>query len=861
MKKLRLFYKSPAEDSDEGWEQHSLPLGCGHFGVNVFGLVESERLQVTENSVLTFNNLTDAAEIRVDFPHSFDKVQNYYRDLLLNDAEAHVEYDYEGVHYRRDYFTSYPDAVLAAHFTSSEKGKLNFSVRLYVPFVDDSDTDMARTGEITANGNEIITKSDLKCYNIHLTSGLRVFSDGEVHASGDVIEVRNAGEAVFYFSCDTNYVLSPDCFIKDNREKIPDYDPTPDVMKILDNISGYALDGYAEVRERHLKDYKEYFDRVSIDLGDKDDSGYDIPTDEMLFNYRYDRAPHYLEEVYYQYGRYMLIASSREGELPPNLQGIWNCHKNSPWGSGYWHNINIQMNYWPAFSTNLAELFGPYNEFNHAMRPALEQAAREYADFLGIAEEGKTDYGWTVGTAAYPYRNPGMPEGHSGPGMAGLTSKLFTDWWEFTRDRSILEKYVYPTVHGVSKSLVSSVIDVDGEYLSKFSASPEQRVLSRPLEPGEEKIWGCSAWVYYHTVGCAFDQQMIDENGADDLSMASLLGCSDETTEKLKVQRGHYHPVEIGVDGQVKEYREEKNYGDIGNKKHRHISQLVGLMPGRIINRNTPAWIDSARRTLDFRTDESTGWALAHRLNAWARALDGNRSYRLLKNLIGTRTFDNLWDAHPPFQIDGNFGGTSGITEMLLQSHDGSADILPSLPDDWASGSFSGLVARGNFVIDVKWENGRATSITVLSRAGEKLNLRYPGIKGCVVTDAHGASVSYETVGDVISFETACGEKYTISSIPQIKRTAPPKNIQVCGRIPHITWDASPDPDVTYKILASTDSSPDYELVASGIKANEFMDFSYRETAGGYTMYRVSAVSYDPLTYESDGITCVFKDR
>ena len=811
-------------------------------------------------TVLTYNNLTDAAELRVDFPHAFDKCENYFRDLVLNDAMAHVEYDFDGVHYAREYFTSYPDAVLAAHFTSSVKGKLAFTVRLEVPFIDDSDGNLARTGEVHASGNEIITKSTLGCYNIHLTSGLRVFTDGKITTDGVKLTVTDATEAVVYFTCDTNFVLSPDCFIKDNREKIPDTDPTPAVMNTLEKITAYGLDGFDKVKERHIADYKQYFDRVALDLGG-DEKDADRPTDEMLYLYRYDRISHYLEEVYYQYGRYMLIASSRDGELPPNLQGVWNCHKESPWGSGYWHNINIQMNYWHAFSTNLAELFMPYCDFNHAMRPALEEAAREYARFLGVYDENKTDYGWTVGTAAYPYRNPGMPEGHSGPGMAGLTSKLFTDWWEFTRDREILEKYVYPSVHGVSKSLVASVIEQNGEYLSKFSASPEQRYLSRPLEPGEEKDWGCPAWKYYHTVGCAFDQQMIAENGDDDLRMASLLGVSDETTDEIKHQSGHYHPVEIGLDGQIKEYREEENYGDIGNKKHRHISQLVGLMPGRIINRSTPAWIDSARRTLNFRTDESTGWALAHRLNAWARTFDGDRSYRIFRNLIGTRTFDNLWDAHPPFQIDGNFGGTSGVTEMLIQSHAGFTDILPSLPTDWKNGSYDGLKARGNFIVSVKWTNSRATEIKILSCAGEEMRLRYPGIDGAKITASNGKAVDYTADGDVISFTTKKGEEYVITSIRPMHRIRPPKNVTVSGRLPHITWDASEDENVTYTILSATDSSPDYEVVAEGIRACEFVDFAYHPTKGGYTMYRISAVGKDENTYESDGVTCVVKDR
>lgn len=859
MRELKLRYKAPAPDTDEGWERQSMPIGNGRFGVNVFGLVDRERLQITENSVLTRNNLTNAAELRISFPHALTEATDYERDLILDSATAHVLYDIGGVHFEREYFTSYPDAILGAKLTASKAGALSFTTELQIPFIDESgDPDTARTGEVSSSGNAIVASSHLSCYKINLACGLRVLTDGSVTAEDGKLTVSGASSAVLYFSCDTNYRLTPECFTAPDDQKIPDYDPAPDVAAILDRAEGLGIDGYEKLKAAHIADFSEYFSRVKLDIGGEEEDIGGKTTDELLYNHRHGRRSRYLEQLYYQFGRYLLICSSREGELPPNLQGIWNCHKISPWGSGYWHNINVQMNYWPVFSTNLAELFKPYSDFNHAFRPKAEETAAEYAKKLGLAEEGVTDYGWTVGTAVYPYRFSGMPGGHSGPGTAAMTSKLFTDWWEFTRDREILEKYIYPTVHGVSKSLVRSVAEYDGEYLSVFSASPEQTVSVRPPKPGEENVWNNGTWKYYQTVGCAFDQQLIQENGADDIRLAAELGYKDNVTETIAGQLWHYHPVEIGLDGQIKEYREENHYGEIGEADHRHISHLVGLMPGTIINRDTPAWIDSARRTLDFRTDRSTGWALAHRLNAWARSFDGARAYRLLCNLIGERTFDNLWDSHPPFQIDGNFGGTSGVTEMLLQSHNGCIDILPALPPDWPDGSFTGLRARGNFTVDVKWSGCRAKYIRITSNGGELLKLYYPGIAGASVR-SRGKDIAYGNDGrDTMVFDTDAGREYIISDIPAVRRTAAPSKASVCGTVPHLVWEPSPDEGVTYNIYASTDSSPDYFPVASGLQATEFIDFSYKPTAGGYTMYRITAAAPDAL--ESDGVTCVIAD-
>ena len=425
------------------------------------------------------------------------------------------------------------------------------------------------------------------------------------------------------------------------------------------------------------------------------------------------------------------------------------------------------MNYWPAFITNIAETFTAYQDFNEAFRPAAEEYARRF--IKATVPENYTDEpggcGWTIGTGNYAYTISG-PGGHSGPGTGGLTSKLFWEAYAFTADKAFLKETAYPALLSMAKHLLKVVRSYDGLYLSVFSASPEQIICNNWSNPVQ----------YYHTVGCAFDQQMIWENGQDLLRCVDLLGEENLPAQDLAVIRelrrqiDRYDPVQVGWSGQIKEFREEHFYGEVGEFRHRHISQLVGLYPGTLIGHETPAWLDAAKVTLNFRSDESTGWALAHRLNAWARTGDGNRAYKLYGNLLGQRTLPNLWDTHPPFQIDGNFGGASGVAEMLLQSHESFIAPLACIPDDWTEGSFTGLCARGGFEVDVTWSRGCADTIVVRSKAGNLCRIRYKGIAK--------ASLPQDSIvvdEDHIEFPTEAGGTYVITDIPAWeKKPCPP---------------------------------------------------------------------------------------
>lgn len=815
---MYLRYNSPAENSDDGWEKYSLPLGNGYMGANVFGGVDCERIQITENSMVNpgegepcsedLGGLTNFAELLIKFNHK--DPNKYERGLCLNNAVAYTKYKIGEVEYTREYFTSYLDKVLVCKIKCSKKDMLEFNVCPIIPFVKKyaikENDGGGKSGKITVKENIAYLTGKMDYYNILFEGQVKVISDGQIIDDKENISVSSATEAIIIVAIGTNYKLCSDIF-KTNDRFLKTVGENPH-DKVTKYISEAASKSYDELYKRHTQEFSSYFDRVTLDLGETVSSK---TTDRLLEDYKNGEHSKYLESLYFQYGRYLLISSSRKGCLPANLQGIWNCHEHAPWGSGYWHNINIQMNYWPAFNTNLIEMFEPYVDYFNAYYDSAKEFADDYIKKTNFENYKQGDCGYTIGTAAYPYYIT-APGKHSGPGTGALTSKLFWEYYDFTRDEDILRNVSYKALKGMSEFLTKTVNEYDGEYLTSFSASPEQMHNGKYIANG----------TYYHTVGCAFDQQMIYENGQDFIKAAEILNENDNSVEIQKRQIEKYHPIRIGWSGQIKEFLEEKFYGEIGEYNHRHISQLMALYPGTLINSDTDAWMDAAIYTLTERGDKSTGWALAHRLNAWARTGDGNHAYKLIVKLLESKTNPNLWDEHPPFQIDGNFGATSGIAEMLLQSHEGYIHVLPALPDYWCSGKVLGLTARGGFEIDIEWEDNCAKRVLVKSSKGIPTRIK-ANFAEDIVVKTKDKEIEFNKIDNVIEFESKIGNIYEITGFKKISNSITLSDFEITEDL-KLSWDGG-----KCNILRAVNDEPVYECIAENVESPYQDDFDFNE--------------------------------
>lgn len=813
-KRLIMRYFSPAQSTNEDWERYSLPIGNGYFGASIFGGTDKERIQFTTNvfaNTYALGGVSNFGEIFIDFNHN--EVCNYERGLDLDNGVVYSRYEYDGISLLREAIVNYPDKIFA-YKIRTENGTADFDVRLVIPYLNERPIEEGgRTGEIFIENDCIVMRGSLPLRELIYEARLGIVTDGEVLACGDKLTVKNASEAVLYYTLDTSYKLCSEVFL-DGGHKAVGKDPHEAVVACLEKALTL---GWNEIYTRHINDYTGLIGRVKFDLGGIDDGR---STEQLLESYREGNEELYFEELYYAFGRHLLVSSSREGTPPASLQGVWTVHDKSPWGSGIWHNINVQMNYWPAFSTNLAETFKAYAEYWKGYHRQASLHASNWIKDVNPEKyrEEPGECGWIIGTAAFMYEIEGMNKNtHSGPGTGGMTAKMFWDYYDFTRDEEILKNYTYPVIHGTSKFLTKCVKNYDGRYLCSYSASPEQ-ILSGSWVKQHAKQQ------YWHTIGCGFDQQFLYENAVDDLKCAEILGVSDDVLATEKEQLEGYGPIQIGYSGQIKEYDEEHFYGEIGEAYHRHISQLVALTPGSTITHATPAWLDAARLTLQMRGDRSTGWALAHRLNAWARAGDGNHAYLLLKNLLKERTHPNLWDVHPPFQIDGNFGATAGMTEMVLQSHEGYIALLPALPDNWKNVSFKGLKARGNFTIDCDYADQKIKNLKITSESGGILKLRYEGFdKICVKCDGKVIKASQD--GFFVTVETQKGKDYFIYGFKAVVKrdvvtdfTATWKNDGVW-----LTWEGNAS---KYAVYRSCGNESGYTLVAE-VGECGFLDKSY----------------------------------
>ena len=877
---------------DDDWERWSLPIGNGYFGANVFGRTETERIQISEKTLAnpyyrydedgtrhSLGGLNSFSETYIDFGHVNSAVGDYSRWLDLKSAISGVSYEYQGVTYTREYFTSYPDKVLVIRLDASESGELSFTLRPTIPWLQDyaafegdgASKEGSVVSSVSGNVGEIELSGKLGYYDIDFMGLYKVYTEGGTVSAGTAdytytdtakvshtvkngtITVSGATSAYILVTLGTDYELTTETFTSPDKEK-PTFDKDIEYTKskvrgdmnaVLAKLSGKSYDaGYNVIKDAHVADYNELFSRVTLNLGSLEDAS--LTTDELLTRYQNGEYSPYLETLYFQYGRYLLIASSREGGLPANLQGVWNRYNFAPWSSGYWHNVNVQMNYWPAFSTNIAETFTAYVDYANAYMPAAEANASAIIKQYNSSKAGLDGGdGWCIGVDAFP----NSVNKDRSAGNLGFTTQLYWEYYDYTRDEAILES-VYEILISAARFITKTVeLDEDGHYLVSYCDSPEMHVNG----------------VWYYTVGTTYAQTFAYVNNYNALLCAKALGIdfSDESREDYAIlqrileQVDNYDPINVGLSGQIKEFREEDYYGSVGDEpQHRHTSQLVGLYPGNIINSTTPAWLDAAIVTLNNRGDAGTGWGIAFKLNLWARTKDGDRSYQLLNNLLTNCTATNLWDLHPPFQIDGNLGGTAGITEMLLQSHEGYIEPLAAVPSAWSDGSYTGLVARGNFEVSAKWQNGVATVFNITSNAGERASVHYSGIGGATVKTASGKKVNFDiSAKDTISFDTEKGETYIIygfsvpaevnnvSSIEASREGLGPISIEWTG-VSGVSG---------YNLYVAKDNDADYTLLTS-TSANSYVYNPAEENVNSRFTFKVKA--RDAAGNESCGAIC-----
>ena len=667
----------------------------------------------------------------------------YQRGIDLDNGLAYEEYTMGGVRYNKEYFTSYPDNIMAIRLTANQSGKLNREFSL---------TSIQPNKTITATGDTITMTgwpSDHK--DSYADNEKLIFAQqikiiptgGSMTATGDAIKVTGANEILLLMAAGTNYKLCMD----DSFDYFTGGDP---LSAVSGRISAAASKGYAALKQRHIADYSELFGRVNLNL-----CGAEFPqsktTDELLKGYQNgtntESENRYLETVYYQFGRYLLISSSREGSLPANLQGLWADSLNPPWSADYHTNINLQMNYWLAQQTNLSECHTPMIDYTNS----LVKAGEIFADYYYARPDGGDVRGWAATTGCNIWNH--VSSAKDNVGMVPISAAwLVQDIWEyyqFTQDEDFLRAN-YDTLLGAALFWVDNlwVDQRDGKLVVNPSFSPEHMGISP---------------------GTAFDQGVV-WNVLDMTAKASeVLGYNTpEVTQVKSAQSQLSSPLRIGLSGIFLEWKDETKYDINGANQHRHVNQLFVLHPGNQVIPGRSAeddmYAQAMKKTLELRGDGGTGWSKAWKINFWARLRDGNHAGLMVNQIIKESTLANLFDTHPPFQIDGNFGATAGMTEMLLQSQGGWIDLLPALPDMWHSGSVEGLKARGNFEVGLDWSDGALQTAKIKSLSGGDCAVKYPGLSEFVVKDSTGKTVQFTVIDqDNISFPTQKGTTYTIS--------------------------------------------------------------------------------------------------
>lgn len=774
---LMLNFDKPGQD----WESESLPIGNGALGATVLGGVKHDIIQFSEKTLWTggpgslegydfglpkaaegfpekvaqvqqqleqsitlspeevvkklgrdvvgYGSYQSFADINLDFDHDFSQVSHYKRSLNLRNAIANVEYQYQGVSYYREYFVSYPDQVIIIKLSASEKNKLNFLVDLNVPKNRSVNHQVFLTSDTKAlKQPSIVISGQLTDNGLAYQSQLNLMVEqGQVSKTKDnKLQIKAANSVWLITSAATNY-----------QQSYPKYrgeQPDKKVAKILSQATKHH---YSDLKQRHIVDYQNLFNRVSLNLAHELPN---IPTNKLLAQYKAGTssaaANRGLERLYYQLGRYLLIASSRAGSLPANLQGVWNKHEYAPWSADYHVNINLQMNYWLADMTNLSETNIPLFDFIDSL---IEPGERSAKNIFGVD-------GWVMflNTNVWGFTGPiAWPTAFWQPEGAAWMSLHYYEHYLFNQDITFLKNKAYPVLKKASEFWLNTLV---------FNNSRSQFIVTPSFSPEHGDF----------SSGAAMSQQIVAKLLASTLAAAITLN-DDVMVKRLTAKLDKLNPgLTVGSWGQLQEWQQDF---DDKTSQHRHVSHLFALHPGNTISPlTTPELAKAAAISLNARGDGGTGWSKAWKINFWARLFDGDHAHKLLTEQLKHSTLDNLWDNHPPFQIDGNFGATSGITEMLLQSQNNELHLLPALPQTWPEGDISGLKARGNTLVDMSWRNGKLQLAQVKSGLTQQLTLRAKSLTSSSrVFDDSGAQVKSVFADKVLVFTASENKSYTVA--------------------------------------------------------------------------------------------------
>lgn len=780
-KEYKLWYNQPAKDWNE-----ALPVGNGRLGAMIFGRPGAELIQLNEQSLWTGgpadlnpnpeayrylqpvrealfrDSINEAVGLlkKMQGPNTEmyqplgdilitqdlnGEATGYTRELNISTAVSITKFTVNGVNYSREIFCSAPDQVLLIKLKASKEKTLNFSVDVmhelkYEKWVTPLQ-ELLLKGKARINNDErrnpkpLVYEDSAHCDGMRFQFRIKaVTEDGIITHTDSSLIISKATEVILYVSAATSFNGYGKCPDKDGKDE----------NKLASGYLNVALKKkYSQLMAAHLSDYQKYFNRVIFSLTDKPAPA--IATDQRLADYKNGKQDPSLEEMYFQFGRYLLISCSRPGGQAANLQGIWNNLIRPSWRSNYTTNINLQMNYWPAEVCNLSEMTIPLIE--HIKRLSLNgvHTAANYYQMNGWAVHHNSDI--------WAQTNP-VGEGNGDPkwanwalGSPWLSQHLY-EHFRFTSDKKYLREVAYPLMKKAAEFCLDWLVEKNGKLVTAPSTSPENVY----LHPN-----GFKGTV---TIASAMDMEIIWDLFTNIIEADSILNTDKAFSQLLLQKRALLSPLKIGRKGNLVEW-----FGDWEDEdpQHRHVSHLFGLHPGREISPLLDSnYANACRKTLEIRGDGGTGWSKAWKINFWARLLDGDHAYKMYSELLKNSTLDNLFDTHPPFQIDGNFGATAGIAEMLLQSHLSFIQLLPAIPSAWMEGHIKGLIARGNFEVELFWKKNKLTKVFILSKSGNTCRLLTKEKLQLVNRDYKPASSSLYRGQFITAFHTSAGKKYEL---------------------------------------------------------------------------------------------------